>query len=117
MPNIRCTFRMLAAVDLDDQHRLERHEVEDIGTERNLTTKLEAREAPSAQQAPHALLGIGAIAPHRQRFRRSSLMCAKFRWVLAFHTSRQHPSPGRFASDLSHKGRGDVQAAAASPLS
>jgi hypothetical protein len=55
----RCSFivfmiaqHMLAAVQLDDQLRLETDEIDDVWTNRRLLSKLEPTELPAAQPRP-----------------------------------------------------------------
>lgn len=52
-------FRMLAAVDLDDQPRLEADEVEDVAVERHLPLELQPAEMPAAQRSSR----VGALDP------------------------------------------------------
>jgi len=57
-------LRVLRTVALDDDPALEADEIDDVGTERNLTTPFGLRQAPVAQHAPERALGVGRLPPH-----------------------------------------------------
>jgi len=54
---------MLAAVDLDDQPRSSRQEIDNIGADRNLAAKFHAAEPTVAQMPPQPPFGIGRLKP------------------------------------------------------
>ena len=62
---IATRFRMLAAVDFDDQPRLEADEVEDVAVERHLALEFQAFELLVAESLPQDVLGLGRVGPHR----------------------------------------------------
>ena len=75
---------MLRAVGFDDQPGADAKEVDNVGADRDLPAKLEAAEAPVAQQTPEAMLRIGRRAPH----------CASTR---AFHSPKRLHRSSRVA--------------------
>src|SRR5690242_2315627 len=58
---------MLAAVDFNDDLRLEAGEVQNVAAKRNLPAKLEPNKSTPAQQVPQLSLGIGEIATQGAR--------------------------------------------------
>lgn len=52
-------------VNLDDERRLTRHEVDDVIAENNLTAKLHAEQPATTHEAPHECLGVSGRVPHR----------------------------------------------------
>jgi len=50
---------MLRTVGFDDQPGADAKEVDDVAADRDLATKLQSAQAPVAQQAPKAKLGVG----------------------------------------------------------
>lgn len=62
---VPCIFRMLCAVDLDDQPRLETHEIQDIAIQWDLPLEFETFKLAATQRLPKHILGFGGIAPHR----------------------------------------------------
>lgn len=80
---------MLAAVELDHEHQLAAHKVDDKWSDRMLARELEATEAAIADEAPHPLffvcrapaqrarlgdnLGVDFPAPHPAWLRQATL--------------------------------------------
>jgi hypothetical protein len=62
---------MLAAVDLDDEERFDRGEVDDIGTHRLLATEFHVLDLPVAQISPKPLLGLCRLPPEPASLLRS----------------------------------------------
>jgi hypothetical protein len=54
-------------IRLDDQSRAETDEIDDVGSNRNLTAELEAVEASVAEQSPEYTLVERRPAPHAAR--------------------------------------------------
>ena len=55
---------MLAAIEFDDQPRLEADEIEDIAVERDLPLELEALQLPAPQRLPQLRLRRRGVAAH-----------------------------------------------------
>ena len=72
-------FEMVSAVDLDDQFRIETHEVHDIPSDRQLAAKLVSGAAAVAQVAPEFSFGFGLVAAQRP--------CKRFQGSLRFFWS------------------------------
>ena len=72
-------FEMVSAVDLDDQFRIETHEVHDIPSDRQLAAKLVSGAAAVAQVAPEFSFGFGLVAAQRP--------CKRFQGSLQFSWS------------------------------
>src|SRR5690606_34843503 len=59
-----CVFRVLSAIRLDDQPRLEADEVDDVALDWHLAPKLEAVQPMRPQQVPQPPLGVGGVAAY-----------------------------------------------------
>ncbi len=53
---------MLSAIELNDQHRFEAREIDDIRMEAVLEAELETAKLAVSDRAQEAILGIGAIS-------------------------------------------------------
>src|SRR5262249_6073070 len=62
-------IKVMSAVDLHDEFRFVRNEVDDVWTDRRLPTKTCAVQAMRSHAVPDDSLGIGQIAPQRARMR------------------------------------------------
>ena len=56
--------RMLPAIDLHDQPRLEADEVEDVAVKRHLPPELQASEFLITQRLPQKVFGLRRVGPH-----------------------------------------------------
>ncbi len=61
-PFVANTFAVLRTISSGDHPRADAKEVDNIGSDRDLPAKLEAVEAPIAQQSRKAKLGLGRRA-------------------------------------------------------
>jgi hypothetical protein len=55
---------VLAAIDLDDQPRLEADKIEDVAIQRRLPFELQPFKLPAAQCLPQQVLGLRRVGAH-----------------------------------------------------
>jgi hypothetical protein len=65
--HIALAFRVLRAIELDNQSGLETSKVGNVRADRNLAAKLHPLEASISQDRPHTLLDLGLSSPERFR--------------------------------------------------
>lgn len=58
------TLRVLAAIQLDNQHSLKADEIHDEPPELLLPAKFESTKLPMAEKPPHLALGISRLVAH-----------------------------------------------------
>ncbi len=58
---VRVRFRVLCTVKFDNQQPLAAEKIYDVRTERDLSDKLVAVQAPAAQLTPKAILRLGVV--------------------------------------------------------
>ncbi len=81
-------IRMAPAIDFDDQTLFKRDEIDDIGSDRNLTTKLDGSQFPSAQSAPQNVFRVSGTTP-----KRSCLASGHRKIVPCISSKEKLPSP------------------------
>lgn len=84
---------VLPAIDLHDQSRLEAEKVRDEAADGHLPAELRVVQLPVPQSRPQQHLRISRVSTQTA-------------YLLSRNVRHSSPSPGRFATSLSRKGRG-----------